>query len=222
MGGPQPAARYVPHAQRCCPEPSIVHPWRAGWADGWLDAPRSFCLPPAFAPSQPSIHSLAGARGGRSPWTAGPHGLRPLWLEAADGRVARLPGPGRRASARGSSSSRQTSWCPRRCSRTLGAKGGAFAVAPDRWAMALAAWPTRLGPLHPPLGLGAPASRLPWGSLTDRSPSTRAGSLPPEQGSRRELTRGKVEAITLWEGPDHPAPPASISHPASASHVRAA
>ena len=31
-----------------------------------------------------------------------------------------------------------------------------------------------------------------------------------------------MEAIALWEGPDHPAPPASISHPTSPSHVRAA
>lgn len=156
VGGTQPAARYVPRAERCCPEPSIFHPWRAGWADGRLDTLRSLCLHPTFAPSQPSICSLAGARGGRSPWTAGPHGLGPLWLEAAEGRAAHLPGPGRRASARGSSPSRQTSWCPLRCSRTLGAKGGAFAAAPDRLAVALAAWPTRLGTLHPPLGLGTP------------------------------------------------------------------
>lgn len=176
VGGTQPAAHYVPHAERCSTEPGIVHTWRAGWADGRLDAPRSLHLPLAFAPSQPGLRSLARARGSHSPQAAGPHGLWPLWLEEAGGGgsaylvqvVERLQGasplPAKPACAH--------SVALERWGRGRGVRRG------TRLPVALGAWPARLGTLHPPLGLGTPMSRLPRGSLIDRVPVTRAGNLP--------------------------------------------
>lgn len=77
--------------------------------------------------------------------------------------------------------------------------------------MALGAWPTRLGTLHPPLGLSAPTSRLPRGSLTDEVPVTRAGSLPCRAagglGGSRQWEKGKPPPSRKAPTTQHHLPP---------------
>lgn len=212
VGGTQPTAHYVPHAELCSTEPGVVHTWTPpGLSACPQRSPRNG---PAFAPwPEPEAAAAPGqqvhAGYGRCGWRQ--HGEGSAYLVQVVERLQGAPPlPTKPASAHGVALEH---WGQGR-----GVRRG------TRLAVALGAWPTRLGTLHPPLGLSAPTPRLPRGSLTDQVPVTRAGSLPSRAagglGGSKQWEKGKPppsrKALTTQHRlpPPHTAPlPATAMQP---------
>lgn len=119
------------HTARCSlcpPRGTLQHraghsPHLEGWVGRWA-AGRPQVSPPAPSVCPVTTWTSLPGQSSRRPQPPGSRSTRALAIVAGGsrGRGVCLPGPGRRASARGFSSSRQASLCPQRCSRTLGAR----------------------------------------------------------------------------------------------------